>query len=113
MRVGIVGIRNCKNFDTKIIEEYLPPDCTEIISGGAKGVDSFAEQLALEKNIPFRKFLPDYNKYGKRAPLQRNLLIVRNCDTLLAFWDCGSRGTAHVINTCISENVPVRIIPVK
>lgn len=112
MRVGIVGSRNCKNFDASIIEEYLPLNCTEIISGGADGIDSFAEILALEKDIPIRKILPDYVKYGKRAPLMRNILIVQNSDMLLAFWDCYSRGTAHTINACITKNVPVRIIPI-
>lgn len=112
MRVGIVGSRNCKNFDASIIEEYLPSNCTEIISGGAVGIDSCAEKIAEKKGIPMRNFLPDYEKFGKRAPLERNLLIVRNSDMLLAFWDCYSRGTAHTINACIKENVPVRIIPI-
>lgn len=112
MRVGIVGSRNCKNFDASVIEEYLPRECTEIISGGAVGIDSCAERLALEKGIPVRRILPDYAKFGKRAPLQRNLLIVQNSDMLLAFWDCYSKGTAHTINACITQNVPVRIIPV-
>lgn len=113
MRVGIVGSRNCKNFDDSVIEEYLPQGCTEIISGGADGIDAFAEKLASRKSIPIRKFMPDYAKFGKRAPLERNLLIVQNSDMLLAFWDCYSRGTAHTINACIKENVPVRIIPIR
>lgn len=110
MRVGIVGSRNCQDFDISVIGDYLPVDCTEIISGGAAGIDAAAEELAAARNIAFRKFLPDYQHYGKRAPLERNLLIVKNSDMLLAFWDCGSKGTAHVIDACIRENVPVRII---
>lgn len=113
MRVGIVGSRNCKNFDVSMIEKYLPEDCTEIISGGADGVDTYAERFAEGKNIPFRKFLPDYEKFGKRAPLERNLLIVKNCDMLIAFWDYSSPGTAHTINACIRENVPVRVAPLR
>ncbi len=112
MRVGIVGSRNCKNFDENVIKEYLPQDCTEIVSGGADGVDTYAEKLAVKLNIPLRKFLPDYEKFGRRAPLGRNLTIVQNCDNVLAFWDCYSRGTAHTINACIRENVPIRVIPI-
>lgn len=110
--MGIVGSRNCKIFDVFEMEKYIPDDCREIISGGANGIDACAEQLALVKNIKFTKFLPEYQKYGKRAPLERNLLIVKSCDTLLAFWNCYSRGTAHIISECIKENVPVRIIPI-
>lgn len=112
MRVGIIGSRNCKKLDTGLMGKYLPENCTEIVSGGADGADFHAEELAEKKKIAFRKFLPDYKTFGRRAPLERNLLIVRNCDTLLAFWDCYSRGTAHTINACIAENVPVRIIPI-
>lgn len=112
MRVGIIGSRKCKNFNKNLIDEYLPQNCTEIISGGADGIDTYAEETAKRKNLPFKIFLPDYEKYGKRAPLERNLLIVRSSDTMLAFWDCYSRGTAHTIDACIRDGVPVRVIPI-
>lgn len=113
MRVGIIGSRNCINFDAKQIEEELPAHCTQIISGGAGGVDSVAKKLADEKQIPIKIIKPDYKRYGRRAPLVRNLQIVKNADMLLAFWDCASRGTAHTIAACIRENVPVKIIPIQ
>lgn len=112
VRVGIIGSRDCKNLTVEAIAAYLPESCTEIVSGGALGVDALAERLAAEKQLPLRKFLPDYQAYGKRAPLIRNLKIVENCDHLLAFWDCYSRGTAHTINACIEQRVPMRIIPI-
>lgn len=44
-----------------------------LISGGAEGVDSLAQALALWSTI----FKPDYKRFGsKRAPLERNKLIV-------------------------------------
>jgi len=111
MKIGIIGSRNPQGFKEEMILEYLPESCTEIISGGAPGIDTCAEDFAMKRNIPFRKFLPDYERYGKRAALERNLLIVKNCDSLLAFWDLGSRGTAHTITACLRENVPVRVVP--
>jgi len=112
MRIGIIGSRSPGKFNVGKIQEYLPENCAEIISGGAPGIDTYAEELALLKKIPFKKFLPDYEKYGNRAPLERNLLIVQNCDALLAFWDLSSRGTAYTITACLRENVPVRVIPI-
>jgi len=85
MKIGIVGSRNPQGFSEDMILQYLPENCTEIISGGACGIDAHAEEFAVKRNIPFRKILPDYEKYGKRAALERNLLIVQNCDVLLAF----------------------------
>lgn len=113
MKVGIIGSRNSNNFNIDSIDEYLPENCDEIISGGAEGIDTYAEEIAKRKNLPFRKILPDYEKYSKRAPLERNLLIAQRSDMVLAFWDCYSRGTAHMIDACIRYGVPVRIIPIK
>lgn len=48
-------------------------------------------------NIKFTVFLPDCNKYGKAAPLKRNLEIIDYSDIVLAFWDGKSHGTRHVI----------------
>lgn len=43
MRVAIIGSRTIENID---ISSYIPEEVTEIISGGAKGVDSLAEEYA-------------------------------------------------------------------
>lgn len=107
MRVGIVGSRSHVVND---LERYLPPEVTEIVSGGARGVDSSARTYALSHKIPLREFLPEYSKYGQRAPLVRNDLIVANCDLVLAFWDGTSKGTAYTIRRCEKMNVPCKVI---
>ena len=48
MKVAIIGSRGITNVDMK---KYIPPNTTEIISGGARGVDSIAKQYAQENNI--------------------------------------------------------------
>ena len=94
MKVAIIGSRNI----TKInLEEYVPKEATEIVSGGAKGVDTLAKEYALSHGIPLREFLPEYQKYGRGAPILRNKQIVDYADTVLAFWDGVSRGTKSVI----------------
>ena len=68
---------------------------TEIVSGGAKGADGFAERYAKEKNIPLKVFKAGWDKYGKRAGYIRNKEIWEYADQGIAFWDGRSRGTAH------------------
>ena len=65
------------------LEDYLPCDTTEIILGGAKGVDT--RDYALSHNLKITKYLPDYEKYGRAAPLKRNITIIQNADLELAF----------------------------
>jgi len=107
MRVAIVGSRTLKIDNLK---EFIPDSVTEILSGGAEGVDSSAKEYALANGIKYTEFLPEYNKYGRVAPLKRNIEIINNSDLVLAFWDGVSRGTKYVVENCVKRNVPVKII---
>jgi hypothetical protein len=107
MRVGIVGSRGLAVTD---LDKYLPPETTEIVSGGCKNsVDIVARAYALEHGIKLTEFLPEYDKYRKGAPLKRNLEIITNSDVVLAFYDGRSRGTQFVINNCNKMKISVKV----
>ena len=113
LKVAVVGSRQADGQAVRQILRYLPANASEIVSGGAAGVDHLAEQVAESLGIPLRLFLPDYERYGKQAPLVRNEQIVDYADQILAFWDGLSRGTGHTISLCIKKNKPVRIISIR
>ncbi len=93
MKVAIIGSRNLKvNLDI-----HIPKDATLIISGGANGIDRLAEEYADKHRISKLIIKPEYDKYGKTAPLVRNKKIVDSADMVIAFWDGQSRGTYNVI----------------
>lgn len=97
MRTAVIGSRG---LTVKDLGRYLPKDTVEIVSGGAKGVDASAREYALSHGIKLTEFLPEYEKYGRSAPLKRNIAIIEYSDVVLAFWDGNSRGTKFVIDTC-------------
>lgn len=107
MKVAVIGSRGLKVND---LGKYLPDGTTEIVSGGARGIDSCAREYALAHGIKLTEFLPDYDKYGRSAPLKRNITIIENADIVLAFWDGTSRGTKFVIDSCEKMGVSVEII---
>lgn len=107
MKVAIIGSRG---LTVNNLEDFLPQGVTEIVSGGARGIDTCARNYAHAHGIPLKEFLPDYDRYGRRAPLVRNDLIVDYADQVLAFWDGQSRGTAYVIRYCARTNKRVTII---
>ena len=111
MRIGIIGSRNINSEQEsyKIICESVPVNCTEIVSGGAGGIDMLAERYAKENSLLFKRFEPEYYKYGKSAPLMRNMQIIEYANYMLAFWDGKSRGTAQVIKICCEIDKPVEI----
>lgn len=106
MKVAIIGSRNLQ---VDHLEAFIPPEATEIVSGGAKGIDTCAREFALANNIKLTEFLPDYDKHGKSAPLERNIQIIEHSDLVLAFWDGKSRGTKYVIDTCKERGVPIKV----
>ena len=98
MKVAVIGSRN---LTVDNIEEYLPCGTTEIVSGGARGIDACAREFAMSKGLKFTEYLPDYKKYGSyAAPLKRNLQIIEYSDIIIAFWDGRSKGTKFVIENC-------------
>ena len=103
MKVAVIGSRSLRVDD---LGKFLPEDVTEIVSGGAKGVDTSAREYAQAHGIPLTEFLPDYRRYGRGAPLRRNITIIEYADLVLAFWDGKSRGTKYVIDQCRERGVP-------
>lgn len=106
MKTAVIGSRGIL---MENLGDYLPPETTEIVSGGARGVDSCAAEYAQANGILLTVFKPDYARYGRGAPLKRNISIIEYADTVLAFWDGKSKGTKFVIDACHERGIPVTV----
>lgn len=106
MKLAVIGSRGLKVRD---LERYLPEGTTEIVSGGAKGVDTSAKEYALSHGLKLTEFLPEYDRYGRSAPLKRNITIIEYADSVIAFWDGSSRGTKYVIDNCKKSGIPCKV----
>lgn len=71
---------------------------SEVVSGGARGADSLGARWARENRVKLTEFIPDWDRFGKRAGFLRNEDIVQACDVVLAFWDGVSRGTGNSLS---------------
>ena len=86
-----------------------------IVHGGAKGTDTCVAMYAKDRNIKTKVFLPDWDKYGKKAGVLRNIEMFeyasqfqnRGC---VVFWDGKSKGTKNDIELAEKYNVPLRIV---
>ena len=106
MKVAVVGSRT---ITVDNLAPYLPPETEEIVSGGAKGVDTCAREYAIANGIKLTEFRPEYEKYGRAAPLMRNQQIADKADIMIAFWDGKSKGTGMIINYCKKQSKPIYI----
>ena len=92
MKLLIVGSRSITNFDL-----YITENVDTVISGGAGGVDSLAEQYADLHHLSKYILRPRYDLYGRAAPLKRNEQMVDIADALLVIWDGRSKGTQYTL----------------
>jgi pimeloyl-ACP methyl ester carboxylesterase len=93
------GHRNCTVDESElqqILSQY--PGCV-FVHGGAAGFDAQVNDFANKNLIPLRKYLPDYRRFGKSAPLKRNDEMLDACDILVAAYDGRkSGGTFYTVN---------------
>jgi len=92
---------------------------TELVCGGAKGVDQcgakwayfYPEQGVRYHNpvleIKITNFPADWDKHGKAAGHIRNKQMADYADALLLIWDGESRGSANMKDNMIKLNKPV------
>jgi hypothetical protein len=109
MKTAIVGSRGFSGYEAmaSILSQY---QISQVVSGGAKGVDSLAEQWSKENNLPDPIiFLPDWKKYKRAAGFVRNKDIVDAADQVFAFWDGKSQGTLDSIKHAIKTGKPVSV----
>lgn len=95
MKLLIAGSRSITSFD---LEKYIPSGVELVISGGARGIDTLAEQYADAHGLEKLIVCPRYEIYGRVAPIKRNEEMVDACDAVLAIWDGESKGTRHTLN---------------
>jgi hypothetical protein len=112
-RIAIVGSRD---FPSQWVVErfvYELPRSWTVVSGGARGVDKWAEVCALHHRRDVVVYEADWAKHGKAAGFIRNNTIVRDCDVVVAFWDGSSKGTRHSIQLAKYLKIPCIIVRMK
>lgn len=109
MKVAVIGSRTANSDAYEMILQQLPVGCSEVISGGAGGIDFLAKRAARHFGLKYTCCRPNYSKYGRAAPLVRNSEIVGKADYVLAFWNGYSKGTRHALACCIKRRKPFRI----
>ena len=98
MKVIIAGSRDVTALylveDASLMSKF---DITEVVSGGARGVDRLGEIFAEKNGLPVKVFPADWTKFGKSAGHRRNREMAQYADALVAVWDGVSPGTKGMI----------------
>ena len=113
VKIIIAGSRSFENYPLleQTLDEFIasldPKKSVEIVSGGARGADRLGEKYARSRCYALKIFPANWDFYGKRAGYIRNAEMAEYADCLVAFWDCQSRGTQHMINLAIQKGLKI------
>lgn len=127
MKVIVAGSRSIDdyNFITDTIKKSKF-ELTEIIQGGARGVDKQAKLYAKNNNIKCKEFPAKWEdfsepcrkrkKYGREynslAGHKRNQKMANYADALIAIWDGKSPGTKDMIRRANKNNLKIFVYEV-
>lgn len=117
LKVALVGSRTFTNIKlaTRVVARLLERDPNVvIISGGASGADSLAELLAKRMcrqppRIIRAKWQRADGTTDRRAGHDRNTLLVRAADEVVALWDGTSRGTLDTVRKSLAAGKPTYV----
>lgn len=124
LRLAVVGARA---FSSRSAVAGLVRDLVRVygasgfvlVSGGCRGVDSWAVSAARELGVRCDVVLPSFPRGSpfavvRRALLSRSARLVRSCDGVFAFLGAGGLvgGTGFAVSAARRSGVPVRLLGV-
>jgi len=109
MKILIAGSRSIRSFE---LDKYIPENTECIISGGAEGIDALAEEYADKKKIEKLILRPNYDIYGRAAPIKRSYDMVDIADKIIIIWDGKSNGTRRTIQYAKRRGKDLTVITV-
>lgn len=112
MKTIIAGTRTIT--DPYLLEKAIAASgfaITEVVYGGARGVDELGKQWAERQNppIPVATFDADWDLYGKKAGPIRNQLMVDYAQAAVVLWDEKSDGTADLLRRVRAEGLRLHL----
>lgn len=84
-----------------------PVEVTSVVSGAARGVDTWGEEWAAALNIPVHRMPADWDAHGKAAGVLRNKQMAEIADALILIWDGSSSGSKNMLAEMRALKKPV------
>ena len=119
MVVLISGSRegfNYREFSAGLSEVIGDRKVSEMVAGGARGIDKYAKRFADSNGITFTEMNADWDLNGKKAGAIRNIEMLDYvsgiCENpmVVAFVSDFSNGTMHMIKSSKSRGIVTHIV---
>lgn len=80
---------------------------TEVVSGGANGIDKLAIEYAIRNEINCTVWPAKWKVWGRQAGYRRNDFMAGYASQLIAIWDGKSKGTKMMIDLAKKKGLKV------
>lgn len=115
MHTIIAGSRSlsspvAKAYVFRYLETTPPHPITRVLSGTARGPDSFGAQWAKTMGIPVDYYPANWERFGRMAGFMRNVDMAKHAKALIVFWDGKSRGTGHMLTVANNRSLKVTVV---
>jgi len=110
MKTIIAGSRNIHDYNlllNAVAEANMV--ITEVVSGGAGGVDALGEKYARANGLALKVFPAAWGTHGRAAGPIRNAQMAEYADQLIAVWDGKSPGTKSMIDLARKNQLAVYV----
>lgn len=114
MKVIIAGSRDISDYD--MVSQAIDESgfaITEVVSGGARGVDRLGEHWAHNFGVPVKQFLPKFDPDNFRtrwtAPLARNTDMAEYAEALILVWDGKSKGSQDMFKKAAKKGLKIYV----
>lgn len=111
MKVVIAGSRSITDHD--LVTEVIFDsgfDITEVVCGGAYGVDLIGKRWGHDRDIRVKMFMADWEKHGKKAGPIRNQAMAEYADAAIIICNDSSKGALSMLNSIKNVGKPYYIV---
>jgi hypothetical protein len=111
VKVAVLGSRSVRSLAvvaSAIQQSGFP--VSQVLSGGARGVDSMAVAWAQQRGIPFRVFPAQWQFFGRSAGVIRSRELLRHSQAVVLVWSGCRRcspGSWHELSEAQRIGLPV------
>lgn len=84
-------------FAVATLQDATGKQVSEVVCGGAPGIDNKGALWAKANDIPVKVFEAEWTRLGKKAGPVRNQQMAKYADALILVWDGESRGSRSML----------------
>ncbi len=96
MKVAIVGKKDCRARESQLVG--LLTNAEELFIDKNCSIGAWAKGYAKTHRIQLTEFFPNYEKYGRAAPLLMNKEMIERADKIIILFDGNAKGSLSAIH---------------